>query len=379
MTFPADPPEKHSELQTPEGVRERCIAMLRLAEADGLAHFTVSLGELDAAAEYVGSVIRERFPSLQIPPHSRWRHFEAGGIDRRHIYPKHAASRLELCVISVLLDAGAGPCWSYSEPETGLVLTRSEGLAVASLHAFLAGTFSGHGAPQADVAGLEVVSEGIISDAFQAGPGNTMEGLAGRAALMRRLGTALRERSAGRLSDLFSPLHRGAAIPARDVLITVLRALRPIWPRPLGDVWLHPTLGLVPFHKLSQWLGYSLIETLEAEGISVTAQAALTGLAEYRNGGLFLDMGVVRLRDSSLTRMALAMDHPAVVEWRALTVALLDRLVPLVRTKLGAGGASLTMAQLLEGGTWEAGRRMARECRGDLSPPLRIISDGSVF
>ena len=46
-------------------------------------------------------------------------------------------------MVSVLLDAGAGAAWSYTEPGTGAVLRRSEGLAVASLHAFRAGLFSG--------------------------------------------------------------------------------------------------------------------------------------------------------------------------------------------------------------------------------------------
>ncbi len=73
---------------------------------------------------------------------------------------------------------------------------------------------------------------------------------------------------------------------------------------PLGDCWRHPAIrrddatnGLVPLHKLSQWLAYSLIEPLQAAGIAVTDIDGLTGLAEYRNGGLFVDSGVLRLRD----------------------------------------------------------------------------------
>ena len=57
------------------------------------------------------------------------------------------------------------------------------------------------------------------------------------------------------------------------------------------------TNGLIPFHKLSQWLAYSLIEPLQAAGIAVTDIDGLTGLAEYRNGGLFVDAGVISLRD----------------------------------------------------------------------------------
>jgi len=48
------------------------------------------------------------------------------------------------------------------------------------------------------------------------------------------------------------------------------------------------TDGLVPIHKLSQWLSYSLVEPLMAAGIEVTDLDGLTGLAEYRNGGLLV-------------------------------------------------------------------------------------------
>ena len=56
----------------------------------------------------------------------------------------------------------------------------------------------------------------------------------------------------------------------------------------------------MPFHKLSQWLVYSLIEPLAAAGFNVTAIDGLTGLAEYRNGGLFIDSGVIVARDPDL-------------------------------------------------------------------------------
>ena len=62
---------------------------------------------------------------------------------------------MDLCVVSVLLDAGAGPAWRYHEAGTGQTLTRSEGLGVASLHAFASGLFSGDGSPRADAAGLD--------------------------------------------------------------------------------------------------------------------------------------------------------------------------------------------------------------------------------
>jgi hypothetical protein len=61
----------------------------------------------------------------------------------------------------------------------------------------------------------------------------------------------------------------------------------------------------VPFHKLSQWLAYSLVEVFEEAGVPVHGLDELTGLPEYRNGGLFLDLGVLALRDPALAEAPL--------------------------------------------------------------------------
>jgi len=168
-------------------------------------------------------------------------------------------------------------------------------------------------------------------------------------------------------------------VKASSILAAVLDRLSPIWPLPMGDVWPHPAIGLVPFHKLSQWLSYSLIEPLEEAGIVVTDIDGLTGLAEYRNGGLFIDTGVLKPRSPTLYATALAPADEPIVEWRALTVALLDAIAPHVRSLLGVDAARMPLASILEGGTWSAGRRIAREKRADGRPPLTIVSDGSVF
>jgi hypothetical protein len=135
----------------------------------------------------------------------------------------------------------------------------------------------------------------------------------------------------------------------------------------------------VPLHKLSQWLAYSLIEPLQWAGFTVTDIDGLTGLAEYRNGGLFIDCGVLVLRDTADAARPHDVADPLVVEWRALTVALLDRLAQLLRSRLGLDEQSLPLAKVLEGGTWAAGRLIAKEKRADGSPPLNIVSDGTVF
>ena len=137
----------------------------------------------------------------------------------------------------------------------------------------------------------------------------------------------------------------------------------------------------MPLHKLSQWLTYSLIEPLQRAGLEVTDIDGLTGLAEYRNGGLFVDLGVLRLRDAADAERAHEVDSALVVEWRALTVALLDRLAGSgSRQARLATPRSLPLASLLEGGTWAAGRAVGlSRAVADGSPPLKVISDGTVF
>jgi hypothetical protein len=399
-------------LMTADAVRARAEEMLASGQADALRHFRLDLGRLDAVADDVVAVIRENYPDLRIPYHARWRHFAVGGRDRwgelaarlHHDGDEIGRIRVDLAVTSVLLDAGSGPVWRYVEPASGAVFSRSEGLAVASFDAFRAGLFSAHRFEplRADADALAVIDAAHLAAAFQVSDGNPLAGLDGRVGLMRRLGDALRqaprifgaiEPRVGHLYDYLKTQVRDHSLPAPAILTAILDGLGPIWParlelagRNLGDVWRYagiapqgPAPGLVPFHKLSQWLAYSLAEVFEDGGISVTELDRLTGLPEYRNGGLVLDLGVLVLRDPALGLQALTVDHAAVVEWRALTVALLDRVAVPIRARLGLSAEALPLARILEGGTWAAGRKIARALRADGGPPLQIASDGTVF
>jgi hypothetical protein len=400
-------------LRSPRAIRERCQYVLELADHNQLPHFVYAAKKLHEVVEYVVTVMRHTYPHLDIPWHSRWRHFNAGGVDRLAILRQRLAALdqaertrccVDLVVTSVLLDAGAGTQWHYHEAASGTDYTRSEGLAVASFHMFFNGLFSSRGNRpwQVDTEGLQGLTETSLAEAMQVTAHNPLVGLAGRAALLRQLGVVL-ERAPhyfgkqtprlGNLYDYLAAHANGGAIHARDILFTILDSLGPIWPGRLtlggvnlGDVWHHSsvggsgkTAGLVPFHKLSQWLTYSLIEPLEDAGVRVEGIEALTGLAEYRNGGLLLDLGLLQPRHLDLLSHEHAAGSEVIVEWRALTVALLDRIANGVREMLGLSAHDCPLAKVLEGGTWRAGRQVARERRADGSPPLRIVSDGTVF
>jgi hypothetical protein len=392
-----------SELLTAAAVRDRCGVVFAAAEGGETRHFRLNVARLEEAVRRVIEITRRRYPDLDVPYHSRWRHFSAGGVDRAALVapgadPDEAArARIDLAVVSVLLDAGAGDSWRFHEAETGQILSRSEGLAVASLRAIQSGLFSDDpSAPwRADAGALSQITPEALARTFQHAAGNELAGIEGRAALLRCVGEVCAAHPAlfgttarpGNLYDYWAA--RREAVTAPEILRTLLRVFGPIWPGrislggiPLGDCGRHPAVrgdGLVPFHKLSQWLTYSLVEPLEAAGLPVVEIDGLTGLAEYRNGGLFIDCGVIEPRNPALLRRPLDALSEPVVEWRALTVALLDRLAVRVRERLGKTAEEFPLPAVLEGGSWAAGREIARELRPDGAPPLTVISDGTLF
>lgn len=405
-----------AELRSTKAVRERAKALLVRARRGESAWFTVNDGAMVTTAALVAELTKVRYPGLNIPYHSRWRHFEAGGVDRtgqlnaalgKVTAAEKAMAQIDLALVSVLLDAGAGADWCFREPsQRGLAeheYTRSEGLGIASFHAFMAGLFSSDALRplQADARGLQALSTEKLAQAFQVTRSNPLVGLEGRAALLRQLGQTLQDQAGlfgldGRPGHLFAVLTGDReTLQAHDLLSVLLSAMAGIWPAQnsiegtaLGDCWRHPACsngdasdlsqGWMPFHKLSQWLTYSLLEPFESAGIRIAGIDALTGLPEYRNGGLFLDAGVLRLKNPALEKRLHQTGDELIVEWRALTVALLDELAPMVRAQLGLTAEQMPLACVLEGGTWAAGRALAEQLR-EGRPPLNIQSDGTVF
>jgi hypothetical protein len=395
-----------SYLLTPRAVRGRAEEVYQRGLEGGLRHFTIDESKLPHVAERVAEVTREAYPDVaRIPYHARYRHFGVGGVDRLARFDGLLAARseedrlcarVELVVTSVLLDAGAGPGWTYRDG-SGASHARSEGLAVASYELFERGAFSDDPADRlrADAGGLLRFTARDLERAFQVTPGNPLVGAEGRATVLQKLGHVVLAKPhyfgkssprLGRLGTYLASKADGGTLPARVVLEGVLDALGDIWPgretcagKNLGDVWRHPDVGRVPFHKLSQWLSYSLVEPLEQAGVRIVALDELTGLAEYRNGGLFIDGGVIVPRQASVLADAHLVSSTEVVEWRALTVALLDRTAAEIRRRLGLSPETLPLAKVLEGGTWRTGRKLAAERREGGGPPLRVISDGTVF
>ena len=406
VTSKATDSESLAALLSAAAVRQRCRWFFEAARAGTLKHFVYDDSMLDDCVQVVAQETLTNYPDLVVPYHSRWRHFEIPTGDLSNVLLKYVGAsdqdrcraELDLVVVSVLLDAGAGGLWQYRDDDTGMVYRRSEGLAVASIRMFVAGLFSSDPASpcQVDSDALIALDVDGLERGFKTDDDNSLPGLAERTLLLNRLGGVLAESSATGLcrpSDLILDNLGEQVVTAEHLLAVVLDHLNPIWPHgriedgvALGDVGYHPLAssveefpGLVPFHKLSQWLTYSLIEPLVRGGIEVCELNGLTGLAEYRNGGLFVDCGVIQPDKRILAHQPLDVASEIVVEWRALTVALLDEMVVRVRRQLAVDEDDFPLACLLQGGSWSAGRRLAQQLRPDGSPPLRLHMTGTVF
>ncbi|KAJ5664665.1 hypothetical protein N7462_011478 [Penicillium macrosclerotiorum] len=444
-------------LKSLQAVRERAHLVLQVAERGDLSHFTYNPSRMPEVADFVVSIITRDFgPDRfdKIPPHGRWQHFEIGGLPRvddliqqwklAGVDKSEITRRLiDLFFVSVLLDAGAGDVWNFTEPETGGVYGRSEGIAVAALYMFKSGAFTS-GATGAnehvDGQGLANLTLDTFRKHFQISEKNPIVGDSSRVGLLNQVGLSLLSLpkyfgSEGRPGNLVGrsfmdpvPHFIFLTDDILDYLIeqkgqsdsldfttlwTILQeTLLPAWPKnrtqisgvPIGDAWPlkvlenvdsgkqseNNTLNIQPFHKLTQWLAYSLtVPFMRVMDLKWINTEKGTGLPEYRNGGLFVDLEVLKLKENTLSQglQKSQGDLPSyeatsdvIVEWRAMTVALLDKLHELVCKKFAKQGVSLNMPQTLEAGSWKGGRELAAKLRPQTkSSPILIDGDGTLF
>lgn len=397
-------------LRQPEGIREQCGQIFKLAQAGQASHFTVDMSKVPETVQFVVDTIHKNYPTLKIPHHSRLRHFEAGGVDRVAALVakwkcddlEKARRVLDLITVSVLLDAGAGPEWQYTD-EAGQTYGRSEGLAIASFDLFCSGVFSSDPAQphRVNSMALKALQLKSLTTGFQVNAHNKMTGLEGRVELLQRLGLALEEyptlfgaecqRPGNLLDYMIGQAGASKRVSVRVLWNAVINGLANVWPASIGgvrrgDIWIYAPLravkdcasDMVPFHKLSQWLMHSLMEGM-ANYVTFDDLHLMTGLAEYRNGGLLVDLGVLVPKDPNYAAMTYAVGSELVVEWRALTICLIDIVAEGIRKTLGKTADELPLSRILEGGTWYAGRVAAKARRANGNPPISVRLDGTVF
>jgi hypothetical protein len=283
---------------------------------------------------------------------------------------------------------------------------------------------------QVDKEALRQLQVEQLAQGLQSKPGNQMSGLEGRTQLLVRLGDALEQKKEffgedGRPGNMLDYLLSHPSTQASSALIVpiptlwnvLMNGLAPIWPAsrtgingvPLGDAWpcnsmpqpaqapqsptfspfpnstaqsngVAPWESILPFHKLTQWLCYSLMQPMQSiMKIHFAGQELLTGLPEYRNGGLFIDLGVLTLKKEDEARglqnydkhtertgssgvEVAPMFEPSddvIVEWRGVTVGFLDKLCVEINKVLKneLAGTELSLAQVLEAGSWKVSPR----------------------
>lgn len=342
----------NSDLQS---IRTSCDLLLPHAISNKLKHFIYDEDNFHKTADYVTDVIIANYPDLDIPYHSRLRHFpdEYKKLDLE--------SLIELVVISVLLDAGSGPDWVFTDPDTNTMFTKSEGLGIASYRMYTKFRFP---------------TEQQFAESFQISGTNKLSGFNNRYGMLRCLSNSENGNSPlTQITKFFLTEQTGDSVSMEVIFYKLKLALSDVLP---DDVVTYKGYEFC-FYKLLQWLCYSLWEVLEIHGYKVSDTDMLTGLPEYRNGGLLVDLGALVPRDPTVYERQHEVSSEFIAEWRAMTVVLLDQIAMLIRHRLKKSHAELPLSKILQGGTWYAGRKIAAELRADGAPPFTVISTGTVF
>ncbi|MCB9091530.1 MAG: DUF1688 family protein [Halobacteriovoraceae bacterium] len=371
-------------------IRSQAQKIYQLCQ-EGKTSFILDESRLNDTADLVIENIKKNYPKGNIPYHGRINHLNAGSTQRTRQLPDQK-TLMDLIFVSTLVDAGTGNKWSFQENDR--TFEKSEGLAVASYHFFKSGYVTENGV--LDAGKLSKLKTTAFEKVFQVTDENRLNGTKDRVKLLNKLGQVLLNSSTfpnARPSDLAQLMQTryGDTFSAKNLLKEILLNFHQIWPERkkvdginLSDVWFYPLASddkediqnWIPFHKLSQWLTYSLIEVFDKANFKITNIDELTGLPEYRNGGLFIDTGVIKFEVPEDQNKIFPVDSKLVIEWRALTVILLDKISELIKTKMG--DRQLNLAKILEGGTWSTGRELAMKRRNG-TPPLRLALDSTVF
>ncbi|KAI8051394.1 uncharacterized protein B0P05DRAFT_562573 [Gilbertella persicaria] len=420
-------------------VRDRCFKVQEAAGKNRLQHFDIDASKLNDMAQFVIALIKRDYddPS-KIPVYGCWRHFDTGGRPRIQTLISTWASLgidrteqtrrvLDLFVLTVLLDFDPGNQYVFRESTTNIALKKREGIAVAILEMFVQGVFSTspNQPHRVDSEALMHLTLQDLLTGFKVVSPETLIGLKERFELLKHLAQVLQRRP-----DYFSGEEGHIPRPGNmiDYLVChpttiktkkgLLIHLETLWPivlemselcikndgaNQLGDVWTYPSMGSsqsISFHNLSQWMIYSLIEPMEKLlGAVFEGTEQLTPPSNYSNGGLLIDCGFITLKKKDYER-GIAMyrqnsllpgqpkvevapmfevSDPVVVEWRALTTAYVDLIAERVRSVLKMSKKSLSLSQIIQGGTTSAGRELAEISRPNTQEPPIIIKVSDII
>lgn len=395
----------------PDEVRRKAHMMLGLAEEGRLAHVGVDLSRLDRAVETVLETTKENYPDFQIPPHGIWRSFEAGGIDRWQAMAsargfetaeEMLAAAADLAILGVAMTTVHPASWRYEDRLTDTTAGGSRASALAAFNMFASGSFSSEMTDpyRTDADALVGLDHVELAAGLQWDDGDDADHLKAMQRHLKRFGEALAlrpdlfgEGDATRPGLLAVKLAKESegAIDAALVLDRLLEALAPVWEggATAGDIWLgdafvHSALpgndvhAIVPFHLAAQQMVYSLVEPFAWAGFEVSGLDKLTAPADLTHAALFVHTGVLTLKDGNGTLAPEAI-RDRMIEIRALTIALTDKLAERLASGLGMSLEQVPFTCILEGGTNRAGDYILEQAPENLRDLGRFLNPGAVF
>lgn len=404
------------EYLSPIFTRVRSKELTQLVLKNQSKFFTLDSSKKEEALEFLEKVILSRFQKDKIAKHGRRQHLSS---KNRNYFEKvenicqkagctfAVENKLELLLLSCFLDAGAGQNWKYNDSYFNCQLVGSEALAAASTDLYLK-LISDNLISKKNISltsdALKNMKFDEFSKSFQHDESNNaLLGAKGRYDSLTQLGSCLElhpsifvtshKPELKNIYHFFQSIVEHKSLNLEEVFKTIVFIFHDFFTSDtkineinLCDSRIHsnlislPLVGKkIPFFKLIQWMVYSIDDFFNSQGIPTINEEFLSGLAEYRNGGFFMDTNIINLKSKNLSHQSYSIDSELVTEWRALTITLLDEFLEELKIKRGYN--HLNMSKLLEGGTWIAGRKLARENRPDspYSPPIKIITDGKFF
>ncbi|MDN3721780.1 DUF1688 family protein [Roseibium salinum] len=312
------------------------------------------------------------------------------------------AAAADLAVLAAFMKTRHPEDWTFEDPMTGTRVAGRTASALSAFHMFAAGSFSGDMADpyRADAETLIRLDEQELASGLQWDLQDDAELLQAMKRHLKRLGEALAlrpdlfaEGKATRPGQLAVRLAKDGdgTVKAGTLLDRLLEALAPVWEggAALGDVTLgdsfeHSELrgeegnAIVPFHLAAQEMVYSLVEPLAWAGLEVSGLEDLTAPADHAHAALFVRSGVLTLRNGDADLPGEA-ERDRMIELRAVSAALTDRLAEMLRRELEVPDAQLPLTCILEGGTSRAGSRILQQGGGDVKNSGNFSTRGLFF
>lgn len=399
------------DLFRPEEVRRRSQDLLGVAGSSGLQHVDVDLSGLSDILVMLLETTRENYPDFHIPPYGVWRDFEVGDIDRWSALANARAfesaeellaAAADLAILGAYMKTMHPSGWTYEDQMTETRVSGNQASALATFHMFAAGSFSSEMTDpyRVDADTLIRMEKDELAFGLQWDLQDDVDLLEAMQKHLKRLGEALALRP-----DLFSKgdvtrpgllavelaKESGEAVSANVILDKLLEALAPVWVGgaetgdiTLGDSFRHSGTGsaetdtVIPFHMAAQEMVYALVEPFAWAGFEVSELELLTAPADDVHASVFLKAGVLKIRDGPEAPTEDGV-RDRMVEIRAITIALTDKLADLLRRELDVPAEQLPLTCILEGGTSRLGTRFLREGFGESEKLGRYLNPGAVF